>query len=213
MCSDFSAGVGEDCDASLRSTNFGRLPSPGCLQNQDLFCQTVDPTDDGTGDARCVQQNVPFGGACGATATCAFTGPNNVYMECIEGKCVEYGFVGKCVDGACPGGQICETQQNNCIQRAAKGEACKGGRRDSLNGYDCQYTSETGGVILLCVPDSDDQFLTGPGPGGVGGGFAGLGKCFELIEEGSPCIEGAPFFICSGQNSACINGVCATSVA
>lgn len=116
------------------------------------------------------------GKACGNDNECAFQGPNGIRESCVNGQCVEFGFLQKCNNNSCPQNIQCDFR-GNCIKRGGKGEPCKGGRFPSFDGFDCKFPSETGGQMLTCFPGPDSQPIPGPGPGGVGGGFSGIGIC------------------------------------
>lgn len=145
---------------------------------------------------------IKAGGACGLTAWCDWKGVHGVPMECVNGVCDEIGYVGECVAGQCPGGIRCTDEGvgvrlSNCVQRARRGEVCRGGRHVTRNGFECQYEDEAG-AVLLCLQ----------------------GVCQERVEVGGKCGEG---YFCAGSTggesglgakiSACEGGVCVAIVA
>lgn len=95
-----------------------------------------------------------------------------------------------------------------CVQvTVGKGESCPGGR----NGRPFCSSLDVN-VSLFCNSPPDAVFKSGPGPGGVGGGFEGNGTCFELAQnEGQAC--GADVFVqCDGSSGditlECREGKC-----
>lgn len=166
-CSDFTRNVGETCHNPSSSDGESLFPSPGCLQDQDLFCSFLPGKEDQTPVCR---KMIKEGGDCGdgkGVPICLNFGRRTRELACVDGKCVTFWDVQQCDNGSCPSGQVCATDpisgpgaQPYCVYKQKEGELCTWQSPLSVPArlYQCEETADDGSALRCIVDPLPRQF-------------------------------------------------------